>query len=162
MKRYVPHETLRLAVCLAIPLLAGFIGSLFTREAVTTWYVTLRKPVFTPPSWLFGPVWTALYVMMGIALFAIWRKGAGIPGVRSAIVLFVVQLILNTFWSIAFFGLRSPLLGVVVIAALWVALLLTVASFFRISSLAGWLLVPYMLWVSFASVLTFSIYFLNR
>jgi benzodiazapine receptor len=156
------RDGVRLATSLVIPLAAGFIGSMATARSVTTWYAALEKPAFSPPNWVFGPVWTALYVLMGIALFRVWTKGLAFPGVRAGLILFGIQMGLNALWSIAFFGLRSPLAGLVVIAALWLALVLTIMVFFRIGLAPGLLLVPYILWVSFASVLNFSIYSLNR
>jgi tryptophan-rich sensory protein len=153
---------LRLAASVALPLAAGFIGSIFTSKSVGTWYPALKKPAFNPPSAVFGPVWTALYVMMGIALFVVWRKGTADPRVRVGLVLFGVQLALNALWSAAFFGARSPLAAAVVIVALWAAILATILAFARVSHLAAGLLVPYILWVSFAAVLNFSIYFLNK
>ncbi len=143
-------------------LTAGAIGSIFTRSAVTTWYATLGKPAFSPPNWLFAPVWTLLYILMGIAAFLVWRKGLGNRQVRSALIVFLIQLILNTLWSMVFFGLESPLFGLVVISVLWVVILVTVIQFFKISRAASILLWPYLLWVTFAAVLNSSIWLLNR
>ena len=140
---------------------AGLIGGLFTSAAIPTWYVTLEKPPFTPPNWLFAPAWTLLYLLMGIAVFLVWRRGWESRPVRIAIVVFVVQLVLNVLWSVAFFGWESPLSGVIVIVALWAVILLTMVLFLRITSTAGWLLVPYLLWVSFAAVLNIAIWQLN-
>ena len=162
MKSVAVRDGVRLAISLMIPLAAGFIGSIATARSVTTWFATLEKPAFSPPNWLFGPVWTALYVLMGIALFLVWSKGLAFPRVRAGLILFGIQMGLNVLWSIAFFGLRSPLAGLVVIAALWLAIVVTIVVFFRIGLAPGLLLVPYILWVSFASVLNFSIYWLNR
>jgi len=144
--------------CLA----AGAIGSIFTRSAIPTWFVTLEKPVFSPPNWLFAPVWTLLYILMGIAAFLVWRKGLGNGQVRSALIVFLIQLILNTLWSVVFFGLESPLFGLVIISVLWVVILVTVIQFFNISRAASMLLWPYLLWVTFAAVLNSSIWLLNR
>ena len=140
---------------------AGAIGSIFTAAAIPTWYATLEKPFFTPPNWLFAPAWITLYLLMAIAAFLIWRQGLGQKGVKPALVIFLVQLVLNALWSIAFFGLQSPLYGMVVILALWVAILLTIIYFFRLSTAAGALLLPYILWVSFASALNIAIFMLN-
>jgi benzodiazapine receptor len=156
------RELARLVVSVAIPLAAGGIGSIATYRSVTTWYPTLQKASFNPPGWLFGPVWTTLYVMMGIALFLVWRKGLAFPLVKTGLVLFAVQMALNALWSIAFFGMRSPAAGLVVVVLLWVALVLTMITFFRISVVPGLLFVPYFLWVSFASVLNGTIWWLNR
>jgi tryptophan-rich sensory protein len=141
---------------------AGFIGSLFTTPAIPNWYAALEKPSFTPPGVVFGPVWTALYLMMGISLFLVWKSAGNARRRRTALAVFVLQLILNTLWSILFFGLRSPLAGLLDIAALWVMILLTILLFWRISKTAAWLLVPYLLWVSFATLLNASILALNH
>lgn len=162
MKMLEIRELVRLVISVAIPLAAGAIGSIFTAKSVATWYAALQKPAFNPPNWIFGPVWTALYVLMGIALFLVWRKGLAFPRVRLGLMLFAVQLVLNACWSIAFFGLRSPGSGLAVIAPLWVAILATLITFARIAPAPGILLVPYILWVSFASVLNTYIYLLNR
>ena len=140
---------------------AGLIGSLFTTPAIPTWYATLQKPPFTPPNWLFAPAWATLYLLMGIAAFIIWRRGLSNPQVKRALFLFVIQLVLNALWSVAFFGLESPLYGVIVIATLWVAILLTILKFFKVSSVAAVLLLPYILWVTFAAALNVSIWVLN-
>jgi benzodiazapine receptor len=155
------RDIIKLVVSIVACQGAGAIGSIFTTPAIPTWYATLQKPFFTPPSWLFAPAWITLYLLMGIAAFLIWRKGLGQKGVRAALVVFLVQLVLNALWSVVFFGLQSPLWGVVVILALWVAILLTIIRFFKLSTAAGALLVPYILWVSFASVLNVAIWVLN-
>jgi len=152
----------KLVVSIIACLAAGAIGSIFTRQAIPTWYATLEKPAFNPPNWLFAPVWTLLYLLMGVAAFLVWRKGLENRQVRIALIVFLVQLVLNALWSVAFFGLESPLFGVVVIAALWVAILFTVLKFYRISLAASVLMWPYLLWVTFAAVLNVSIWLLNR
>jgi len=152
----------KLVVSIVACLAAGAIGSIFTRSAIPTWFVTLEKPVFSPPNWLFAPVWTLLYILMGIAAFLVWRKGLGNRQVRSALIVFLIQLILNTLWSVVFFGLESPLFGLVIISVLWVVILVTVIQFFNISRAASMLLWPYLLWVTFAAVLNSSIWLLNR
>jgi len=129
--------------------------------AIPTWYETLAKPSFTPPSWLFAPAWITLYVLMGVAAFLIWRKGLDIRNVKSALIIFLVQLVLNALWSAIFFGAKSLIGGAVVIVLLWIAILFTILRFFKISAAAGGLLIPYILWVSFASVLNISILALN-
>lgn len=156
------RDSWKLVVSIVACLTAGAIGSIFTRSAVTTWYATLGKPAFSPPNWLFAPVWTLLYILMGIAAFLVWRKGLGNRQVRSALIVFLIQLILNTLWSMVFFGLESPLFGLVVISVLWVVILVTVIQFFKISRAASILLWPYLLWVTFAAVLNSSIWLLNR
>jgi tryptophan-rich sensory protein len=152
----------KLVVSIVACLAAGAIGSIFTRSAIPTWFATLEKPVFSPPNWLFAPVWTLLYILMGIAAFLVWRKGLGNWQVRSALIVFLIQLILNTLWSVVFFGLESPLFGLVVISVLWVLILVNVIQFFKISRAASVLLWPYLLWVTFATVLNSSIWLLNR
>lgn len=155
-------DIIRLAISIGVCLAAGFIGSIFTTASIPTWYTTLEKPSFNPPNWLFGPVWTILFILMGISAFLVWRVGLSEPNVRIALIIFVIQLILNVFWSVAFFGLRSPIAGLIVIIVLWVAILLTILSFAKVSITAGILLIPYILWVSFASILNATIYVLNR
>jgi benzodiazapine receptor len=157
-----PTDLIKLVISIVLCQVAGVIGSVFTTKSVSTWYPTLSKPPFTPPSWLFAPVWITLYALMGISLFLVWRKGAGIIHVRIAIVVFAVQLVLNASWSVAFFGLRSPLAGLIVIVLLLAAIFLTIIHFYRISMPAGLLLLPYVVWVGFATVLNASIYAMNR
>jgi len=131
-----------------------------TQTSVTTWYPTLTTPGFTPPDWLFAPVWTVLYALMGVAAALVWRSGEGAP-VRQALWLFGIQLVLNGGWSFAFFWARSPALGLLVIGLLWVAVAWTTERFFRIRTAAGGLLVPYLLWVTYAAALTGGIWVLN-
>jgi len=140
---------------------AGGIGAIFTTSVIPTWYAALQKPSFTPPNWLFGPAWVTLYLLMGIAVFLVWQKGLDTPGVRSSLGVFLIQLVLNISWSIIFFGAKSLLGGVVIIVALWLAILWTILKLFRISVTAGWLMLPYILWVSFASALNISVWMLN-
>jgi len=140
---------------------AGLIGSFFTAQSVRTWYVSLQKPAFNPPSWVFGPVWTALYLMMGIAAYLVWRRGWDNKAVKVALGVFLFQLILNGLWSFLFFGMKSPYTAFVEIAALWLAILATILLFSRLSKAAAWLLIPYILWVSFAAVLNFTLWRLN-
>jgi benzodiazapine receptor len=155
-------EILRLIISLVICQLAGVVGSLFTRPAIATWYQALNKPAFALPNWLFAPVWTTLYLLMGVALFFAWRKGTENSRGRSALWIFFIQLFLNAFWSVAFFGLHSPGFGFLVIVLLWVAVLWTIIKFARLSLLSSILLWPYFIWVSFASVLNFSLWMMNR
>jgi benzodiazapine receptor len=139
--------------------LAGIIGSVFTSSSITSWYATINKPSFNPPNWIFGPVWTILYLMMGISFYLIWvnydKKS------KNAVIIFGVQLLLNTLWSILFFGLQSPLFAFIEIIILWIAILVTIILFYKVSKKAAILLVPYILWVSFAAVLNFSIWLIN-
>lgn len=141
--------------------LIGLVGSLFTFPSITTWYATLVKPELAPPNWVFGPVWTALYAFMGIAAFLIWEKGTERREVRIALGIFVAQLILNTLWTIIFFGLHSPAGAFVEIVILWLTILATIITFGRISKPAAWLLIPYIAWVTFADYLNYSIWQLN-
>jgi len=142
--------------------LAGVIGSLFTTPSLPGWYAGLVKPSFNPPAWVFAPVWTTLYAMMGLAAWLVYEKGRKRPEVKKALTVFAVQLVLNTLWSIVFFGAHRLLGAVVVIVLLWAMILWTILLFHRISKAAAWLLVPYILWVGFASVLTVAIWGLNR
>jgi tryptophan-rich sensory protein len=162
MARTFSVDAIKLAVSIAVCLAAGVIGSLFTTPKIPGWYASLAKPSFTPPSWLFGPVWTALYILMGISLFLVWRKGLAVREVRIALVVFLVQLVLNAAWSLAFFGGESPGAGLAVIIPLWIGIVASIALFAPISKGAAILLVPYLLWVSFATILNGSIYLLNR
>ena len=141
--------------------LAGIIGSLFTMSSIPTWYATLVRPALNPPGWVFGPVWTLLYLLMGVAAWLVWRKGWGKVDVKIALGLFSLQLILNAAWSIIFFGGHNPAVALIEILALWLAILGTMLAFGRVSKPAAWLLVPYLLWVSFATYLNFAIWTLN-
>lgn len=144
-------------LCEAVGLLAGWA----VQTSVVTWYPTLAKPSFTPPNWVFAPVWTVLYALIGIAAFLVWRCGPDRPRVRTALVAFGLQLAANAGWSFAFFGARSPAFGLVVIVVLWGLLVWTVDRFFRIRAVAGWLLVPYVLWVTYALALNLAIWGMN-
>jgi benzodiazapine receptor len=155
-------QVIKLAACIILCLLAGFVGSLFTMPHIPGWYAGLAKPSFTPPSWIFGPVWTVLYILMGISLFLVWRAGLGEPRVQLAVGIFIAQLACNVLWSFAFFGRQSPLAGLVVIIALWILIVCTGIACARVSKAAALLLIHYFLWVSFATILTASIWRLNR
>lgn len=147
-------------VTLLIPQLAGGIGAIFTTPNISQWYVFLHKPFFAPPNWVFAPVWTTLFLLMGVALYLIWNAKKS-QEKNEALLFFFVQLMLNILWSVLFFGLRSPLAAFLEILVLWVLILLTIFHFFKVSKVAGWLLVPYLLWVSFASVLNWGIVLVN-
>lgn len=140
---------------------AGGIGSIFTMSAIPTWYAALDKPAFTPPNSVFGPVWVTLYLLMGVAIFLIWRRGLHERGVKPAFTIFWVQLVINVLWSVVFFGLKSPLGGMVLIIILWFMVLFTIIWFFKISKLAGGLLIPYIVWLSIASSLNVGVWILN-
>jgi len=152
----------KLAASILICQAVGLLGALFTKPAIPSWYASLQKPWFSPPNWLFAPVWTSLYVMMGVAAFVVWHHGLRSKKIKVALGLFALQLALNALWSPVFFGLQSPLTGLVVIVLLWIALVLTIISFFRASFAAGMLLVPYIAWVTFAGLLNVSLWILNR
>lgn len=151
----------KLVIAIGVSLSAGAIGSIFTVSAIPTWYADLVKPALNPPSWVFGPVWTTLYVLMGIAAFLVWRMDWKRKDVKMALGVFGIQLFLNAIWSIIFFGLQSPGWALVNIALLWLAIAWTMIVFYKISRPATYLLVPYLLWVSFASYLNYSIWVLN-
>ena len=151
----------KLLVSIIVCLAAGFIGSIFTNANIPTWYAALKKPSFAPPNWVFAPVWTILFVLMGIAAYLVWRQGFHTPTVKTALIIFIVQLIFNMLWSLVFFTLKSPLFGFVVIIILWLLILFTIVYFSNISKIAGILLVPYIVWVSFASILNFMLWRLN-
>ena len=157
----ITRDILKLVASIIACQCAGLIGSIFTIPSIPTWYASLQKPPFTPPNWLFAPAWITLYLLMGIAAFIIWRRGLDKPGIKTALIIFLVQLILNALWSVVFFGFKSPFSGVVVIVVLWIAILFTILKFFKISKAAGLLLLPYILWVTFAAALTISVWILN-
>ena len=140
---------------------AGIIGGIFTAQSVRTWYAELAKPVFSPPNWVFGPVWITLYLMMGVALYLVWQRTGSIKGAPLPFSVFFLQLLLNALWSFVFFGLRSPFWGFIEITVLWASIVTTIWLFRKASVPAALLLVPYLLWVSFAAVLNFSIWRLN-
>ena len=150
----------RLLLSVAITLIAGISGSFFTGPAVNTWYLVINKPSWNPPSWLFAPVWTSLFVMMGVALYLVWSTKMS-QKVRQAIQIFAIQLILNVLWSVFFFGMGNFWLAFGEIIVLWLAIALTMVDFYKVNKTAGWLLLPYIMWVSFASYLNFTIAFLN-
>jgi len=141
--------------------LAGVIGSVFTSSSIPTWYSTLEKPALNPPSWVFGPVWTTLFVLMGIAAYLIYEHGFKKKNVRRALAFFALQLVLNTLWSILFFGLQNPGLALVEIAILWLSIMTCIVLFYNIHKMAAYLLIPYILWVSFASYLNYALWILN-
>ena len=159
------NNILKLVISIGVSLGAGAIGSFFTAPAVqSNWYLELIKPAFNPPSWVFGPVWTTLYILMGISLFLIWKinPSEARPGERRrAVILFFIQLVLNVFWLIIFFGLHSLGGAFIEIVFLWLTILATIIAFAKISKSAAWLLAPYILWVSFAVYLNFAIWLLN-
>jgi translocator protein len=147
-------------VSVVIAQMAGVIGSFFTVSGVQSWYSFLEKPFFSPPNWLFAPAWITLYTLMGIAAFLIWQKRKEVNA-KTALCLYGAQLVLNALWSIVFFGLHSPFWAFLVIVVLWLLILLTMVKFWKIRRAAGILFIPYILWVSFASVLNLAVWQLN-
>jgi len=150
---------MKLIASLVIPFVAGAIGNLATLPNIPTWYADLEKPLFNPPNFVFGPVWSVLYLLMGISLYLVWTTKA--KGKAAAYIAFTAQLVLNTAWSLLFFGLHSPELGILVILLLIGAIVTTIINFYRFSKPAAYLLVPYLLWVSFATYLTVGVALLN-
>jgi len=152
-------DLLKLIICIAVCELAGGLGSFFTISAIPSWYATLTKPALNPPGWVFGPVWVILYFLMGISLWLIWKSNA--KEKKKALWLFFAQLVLNAIWTPVFFGGQSIGGALAIIVLLWVAIVLTILAFAKISKTAAWLLAPYILWVSFAAYLNFAIWMLN-
>jgi tryptophan-rich sensory protein len=155
-----PVEVIKLIICCGVPLAVGFGGSFFTNSL--DWYQTLAKPAFNPPSWVFAPVWTVLYLLMGVSAFLVWRKGPADTAVKVALACFVLQLVFNALWTPIFFGAKQPLIAFADIVLLWLAIAATIICFYRVCKLSAILLVPYILWVSFAAVLNASICMLNQ
>lgn len=156
------NNTLKLIIAIAIPLIVGGTSGFFTATGVESWYQTIARPTWNPPGWIFGPVWTTLYVMMGISLFLVWKEDASVELKKIGIALFAVQLVLNFFWSFIFFDQHQIGWALVEIAAMWVFILLTIFAFAQVNKAAAWLLVPYISWVSFATILNYTIWQLNK
>ncbi|MDD5181652.1 MAG: tryptophan-rich sensory protein [Candidatus Nanoarchaeia archaeon] len=154
-------DAIKLIISLFFPIYAGVFGAIITSFTVTTWYAALNKPFFSPPGWIFGPVWTILYILMGVSLFLVWRKGINSEAARMAIAIFACQLAVNMFWSFAFFGFMAPLVALVTILLLWGLILLMIVNFYHISKAAAIMNIPYLLWVSFATILNIAIVVLN-
>jgi len=150
---------LKLIIALLIPQAAGLLGSLATMPNIAGWYAGLVKPSFNPPNWIFGPVWTILFVLMGVALYLVWIDKNNIK--QTAYLFFVLQLIFNILWSYLFFALHNPFIAFLLIIFLWILILLNIIYFYKINKIAGWLLAPYIFWVSFALVLNYYIFILN-
>jgi translocator protein len=151
----------KLLISIAVPLAVGTLAGLFTANSVNGWYRTIIKPDWNPPDAVFAPVWTTLYILMGIALYLVSKKEVPFAEKRPAIIFWIVQLVLNALWSFLFFSVHTIGLALVEIIVLWLAILITIFSVARISKLAAWLLVPYISWVSFATILTYTIWQLN-
>jgi len=161
MKHIEKEEIPRLILCIIACQGAGLLGSVFTQMSVFTWYPTLVKPWFTPPPGIIPNVWIVLFTLMGVSLFLAWRAGLTLPEFRGAAFAFLAQYVFNILWSAAFFGLQSPMAGLVVIVLLWILILLTIYRFYPLSREAAMLLVPYIAWVSFAAFLNYSLLLLN-
>jgi len=154
-------QILPFILCLAIPLAIGAIGSFFTMESVKTWYLTLNKPSFNPPNAVFAPVWTTLYILMGISCYLVWKRRKVETSYPIAITIYALQLLLNLMWSFLFFYNHQIGLALIEIVILLITIIINTFIFYRIHKAAGLLFIPYILWVSFASYLTYSIYILN-
>lgn len=155
------NSILKLFISIVVCLSIGGISGFFTSSEIPIWYSTLNKPVFNPPNWIFGPVWTSLYILMGIAFWLIWKSNANIILKKRAMIFFAIQLFLNFWWSILFFGYHQLGFAFVEIILMWAFILLSIVSFYPISKIASYLLIPYICWVSFAAVLNFAIWKLN-
>ena len=151
----------RFLLAIALPLIVGAIGGFFTSSSVKTWFPTLIKPSFNPPAWLFAPVWTILYILMGISFFLVWTKAAESRKKTIGLSFYFAQLFFNFCWSFLFFYARQPGWALVDILVLWILIALTMFWFAKLYKPAAWLLVPYLLWVSFATALNFAIWQLN-
>jgi tryptophan-rich sensory protein len=149
---------MKIIAMIIIALLAGFAGSYFTMPAIATWYATLNKPFFTPPSWLFAPVWTTLYILMGAASGIVWKKTSL---TSKPMQWYWLQLALNVVWSLLFFGFQSPGLGLMGVALLWAAIFMTMNAFKQVDKNAYRLMIPYICWVTVASLLNFGVMVLN-
>jgi tryptophan-rich sensory protein len=178
------NNLIKLFASIIICELAGVVGSIFTVQEINKWYSILKKPSFNPPSWIFAPVWTTIFVLMGIALYLVWDKKFAIKNElkfkqkkpinklskkflngrwqkANIILIFAVQLILNVFWSVIFFGAHATGWAFFELLMLWVAVVFTIINFYRVSKISAWLLAPYILWISFAGILNFAIWILN-
>lgn len=154
-------DFIKLFLCIAGCQLTGIIGGSFTGDAISTWYAYLNKPSFSPPNWVFAPVWTTLYILMGTAFYLILKKGWEKKKVKEAGAFFITQLVLNLIWTPAFFGLRSTILALIIVIPLWILIAITIKKFYILSKPAAYMLIPYLLWVTFAAVLNASLWYLN-
>lgn len=152
---------LKLLFSIILPLSIGAIAGMFTSDAVPEWYASLNRPSFSPPNWIFGPVWTTLYILMGISLFLIWKQAVSKER-NMAIIIFLLQLLLNFAWSFIFFYFNMIGLALVEIVLLWISIVMMLVLFYRVNPIASYINIPYFLWVIFATVLNASYYFLNR
>jgi translocator protein len=157
------NKSTKIIISICVCVLVGFLSGFATQSSVKTWFLTIEKPFFNPPSWVFAPVWTILYIMMGIAFGLIWSSNyKDKEFLKKAMIVFGIQLALNALWSILFFGLCNPFLALIEIVLLWLFIFETIKVFKPIDGLASKLLYPYLAWVSFASILNGSIWWLNR
>ncbi len=157
------NKYLKITYCVAISLAVGYLSSNVTQSSIKTWYPTIEKPIFNPPNWVFAPVWTMLFILMGIAAGMVWNKlESNKELVKKGLLFFTVQLLLNALWSYLFFGLNNILLALIEIILLWLIIYETYYIFKQVDKKAGYLLIPYLAWVGFATILTGSIYWLNR
>lgn len=153
----------RILLCVAICLAVGYLSSITTQSSIKTWYPTIEKPIFNPPNWIFAPVWTMLFILMGIAAGMVWNKlETNKELVKKGLLFFTIQLLLNALWSYLFFGLNNVLLALIEIILLWLVIYETYHIFKQIDKKASYLLIPYLAWVGFATILTGSIFWLNR
>jgi benzodiazapine receptor len=154
-------DIIKLIVSISICQIAGIIGSIFTSPSIPGWYADLQKPPFNPPNWIFAPVWFLLFTLMGISLYLILKENLNDNTVKIGIAIFSFQLILNIGWSFLFFSLQNILYALFEIIILWFAILLTISQFWKINKKSSYLLIPYLLWVTFAAILNFTIWRLN-
>jgi len=165
MKKIKKHQErkiklLEVFIAIVIAQIAGFLGSIFTTSSINSWYNTLNKPSWNPPNWIFAPVWTTLFIFMGIASYLIWRNKRN-PLSKKTLVLYFIHLIFNILWSVFFFGLKNPFMALLEIIALWIIILVLIMKFYKINKTAAYLMIPYLAWVSFATILNASIVILN-
>lgn len=154
-------NTAKLIISIVLTTGIGLLGGIFTAPEIQTWFLHLNKPLWNPPNWLFAPVWTSLYLLMGIAFYLIWKAKAGIDTKRWAFIIFIAQFALNFMWSYIFFKEHQMGWAFVEIVVLWIAIFCTIIAFSRINTTAAWLLVPYISWVSFAAILNYTIWQMN-
>jgi translocator protein len=159
--RITMQSYLKLAAAILFCVIVGSLGSLVTTTGPGSWYAVLQKPIFTPPGWVFAPVWITLFVLMGIAVWLVWESGIQHRDVQVALGIFSVQFILNILWSFLFFGLRSPFFGLIDIILLWIMIAATIGAFYRVKKSAAYLLIPYIAWVSLASALNGAVLYMN-
>jgi len=153
-------KIIKLIISIMIPLTSGFLGSIFTGMSVKTWYLNINKPLFNPPGWIFAPVWTVLFILIGISFYICWNNDFG-TNKKICLTVYFLQILFNFLWSLFFFGMRNPLFGLIDILILWLFIIANMILFYNVSKIAGYLLIPYFLWVSFATILNFSILLLN-